>query len=399
MRTDRALELRKINLGFTLVELLVVIAIIGILIALLLPAVQAAREAARRMQCTNNLKQLALAMHNYHDANKTFPAAASSHPWVRSVKEGATGNAYSVWGGWGGMIMAFPFMELTPVYDAIISLPLNEPLHPSEVINPSNGEWSGEISSTDPRASVLGAFLCPSSPGGNSKPSDTTSNTCYRMCIGDNAVFFGQNSSATGTGQDAGHRGAFGFFYFPNMGALTDGTSNTIFLSERAVAASQAVDGSTAELGPIKTHVLRNLAGGDSPFAGSGAEMYLASRATCLNTVGANGVYKDTHTSVCRNRAGKTIYYGNMLHLMFHTIIPPNGPTCFGNNQAAVVAPTSYHTGGVNAAMGDGSVHFVSETVNAGTGDTWGGMGANGQSIFGIWGAMGSRNGGEATTL
>ena len=95
--------------GFTLVELLVVIAIIGILVALLLPAVQAAREAARRMQCTNNLKQLALACHNYHDTYKRFPLNYGQ--WnIRDPRDGGTTS-------W--MVQILPFMEQQPMYDKI----------------------------------------------------------------------------------------------------------------------------------------------------------------------------------------------------------------------------------------------------------------------------------------
>jgi len=98
--------------AFTLVELLVVIAIIGILIALLLPAVQAAREAARRMQCTNNLKQIGLALHNYHDTFKCFPPGAiaflkSDGTWVNGEAE------------WGFAAFILPYMEQKPLYDQL----------------------------------------------------------------------------------------------------------------------------------------------------------------------------------------------------------------------------------------------------------------------------------------
>src|SRR6478609_1809939 len=91
--------------AFTLVELLVVIAIIGVLVALLLPAVQAARESARRMQCSNKLKQLGLAIHNYHDTSLVFPP--------QSLPAHGSTNAW----GWGPLI--FPFIELKPLYDTI----------------------------------------------------------------------------------------------------------------------------------------------------------------------------------------------------------------------------------------------------------------------------------------
>jgi len=101
----------KHRVGFTLVELLVVIAIIGILVALLLPAVQAAREAARRTQCTNNLKQLGLALHNYHDTYKSFPArgvfgAANTGPPMRAY--------HHTW-----IEAILPFIEQQPLYDSV----------------------------------------------------------------------------------------------------------------------------------------------------------------------------------------------------------------------------------------------------------------------------------------
>ncbi len=96
--------------GFTLIELLVVIAIIAILIALLLPAVQQAREAARRVECRNHLKQIGLALHNYHDEHNLFPPG-----YVRSTNDSSNTTGYRSGFGWGTMIL--PFMDMRPLYD------------------------------------------------------------------------------------------------------------------------------------------------------------------------------------------------------------------------------------------------------------------------------------------
>src|SRR5947209_2445068 len=110
MLRSSVLKARRRAGGFTLIELLVVIAIIAVLIALLLPAVQAAREAARRAQCVNNLKQIGLAIHNYHSANGCFPVGGANTTNFN--------KATSAWGSWSAHALMLPYMEQTQIYNA-----------------------------------------------------------------------------------------------------------------------------------------------------------------------------------------------------------------------------------------------------------------------------------------
>jgi prepilin-type processing-associated H-X9-DG protein len=345
------------------------------------------------MQCTNKLKQLALASHNYHDTHDALHAFSSSCTWIDSLK-GYNTHANYKWGTNPGIVHIFPFLELDGQYNALKALPEWEPLYPSDNMDISN-EFDGSVAG-DPRFVVLPAFLCPSS-GGQTKPDIAATHTNYRMNLGDNSFVFTREhtvSSAT-KGNDYYVRGCFGYQTWYNLAAITDGTSNTIFFSERAL--SDQFDSGDAVLGKVKTYTLRHMTSG--VFTGVPTETgYMSSRAECMNTVDSNGDYKAAHSSYCKSRFGKSLYYGKMEHQGFHTILPPNGPACVNDN-LAVIAPTSNHSGGVNASLADGSVRFISETVDTGTSDTWGSAAASGSSPFGVWGAMGSRDGGEAKSL
>ncbi|MHC2068708.1 DUF1559 family PulG-like putative transporter [Bremerella sp. T1] len=211
--------------GFTLVELLVVIAIIGVLIALLLPAVQQAREAARRMQCTNNLKQLGLAMHNYHDTYGAFPAISYDHE-----VNGGNESSHSSW-SWGTLIL--PQIEQTAAYDTLA---------------PSSPDRLHTAVANATKLNVLknpiNGFRCPSDSG-----PDLNSHYLINQGSPDHelatANYIGVNSAGDIARSDGIPGGPSGIFVAGTdvnsnrttrvgMRDLTDGSSNTAMIGERA---------------------------------------------------------------------------------------------------------------------------------------------------------------------
>ena len=218
------------RMAFTLVELLVVIAIIGILIALLLPAVQAAREAARRLQCSNNLKQLGLAFHGYHTACRTFPMGYGPMP------DGGYGTGTDEGVEWTWCVRLFPYIEQKALYDNI------------------NWNANPGVATSDPeqlylRGAQIAAFQCPSDSEADKPyedagdPNQKRGRISYGGNFGLGPMEAPKSRSplwdqATGTQlyyPDAGDRrypGVLGYNRGARMADITDGSSNTALLSE-----------------------------------------------------------------------------------------------------------------------------------------------------------------------
>lgn len=307
--------------AFTLVELLVVIAIIGILIALLLPAVQAAREAARRSQCSNNLKQLGLAMHNYHDTFKSFPsgyiAGYGANCW-------AAGNQSS-W-GWGSLILSF--VEQSALSDSL---------------TPGAFRLSDALTAGGPFDRVaflqtpIAAFRCPSDQ------ADETNEGGYGLPDSAGTIVASATSNYMGNntshkwhgggrlqGYEVGQSGQWGGLTAANepnglfwrasdvkMRDIVDGTSNTICVGERAW----------------------EIAGTNS------------------NSVRCNaGVVHGTYTSNEQLSIRTNLAAGSV------GINYPSGECNYGFS--------SPHPGGIQVVLCDGSVRFISETIDHNWGTT-----------------------------
>jgi len=345
--------------GFTLVELLVVIAIIGILIALLLPAVQAAREAARRSQCTNNLKQAGLALHNYHDTMKTFP-------FMRGGTS-AGGNYLSTSGTMSGFPSMLPYLEQTALYSQIITPGTYGAAWPAWGWRPTYPPTG--YSTVNPWSTQVPALLCPSDPYAANKSLSMTfagigvGKTNYALCCGDMADV-----------ESSTPRGIFGVNITTNMAAVLDGTSNT------------------AALGEICTYTwTASVKGG--VWANSGTFDNSTAPTNCLAHVGTGGVYSPTSTEA--GWRGTVWCEGYAAHSGFNTIIPPNGPSCANwRGTPGFLTAQSYHPGGANVALADGSVRFISETID--TASLASTSLSTGQSPYGVWGALGSKAGGES---
>jgi prepilin-type N-terminal cleavage/methylation domain-containing protein len=206
------MKITGLKKGFTLIELLVVIAIIAILIALLLPAVQQAREAARRTQCKNNLKQLGLALHNYHDVFGSFVFRKGGYDTVPGAAGDARGNANRL----SGYVGLLPYLEQAPLYAVIQA---GDPANGIPVGGPPG--WSAWAGWSNPIPMVQ----CPS----DGRDGDTRRANNYNFCIGDSPM--GDTATSNVHSQRA-VRGVFGYQRCTKIADITDGTSNTIAMSE-----------------------------------------------------------------------------------------------------------------------------------------------------------------------
>ncbi len=349
--------------GFTLIELLVVIAIIAVLIALLLPAVQAAREAARRSQCVNNLKQLGLAVQNYHSSTNVLPAMVTFLGPAYDPK-----NAGSYGWGWcaGWPIAISAQMELQPLYNAY-----------------NFNRQSDDAANTTVGYSGVATLLCPSEDQAQ-RPASPWAPLSYHGNWGGPGVIDAWNGTIVPNHTD--YPMSWGWppqnkAYF-GLQSVTDGTSNTALFSEKLIG----LPGN-----PVVTPGSSKGKRGYYKVATTGYNLPPATAVTeamtFLNACRSAPATTNSFSSIATGRywtLGYVWHVGNNAYTHFNT---PNGLTCIdsaghsdGDNGGinGIVTATSNHSGGVNVGFTDGSVKFIKDSISVPT-----------------WWALGTRNGGE----
>jgi len=333
--------------AFTLIELLVVIAIIAILIGLLLPAVQKVRDAAARMQSQNNLKQLGLALHNFEGANNRFPGMAAA--------SGANGSSF----GWSVHAQLLPYIEQENLGR---QLDLNQPLFtgvfpvPGLTINPPFAAAA---------ATPVKTFLC---PGDGQNPLFTTVTGGGTQAGTNYVVNLGSGLAGPGAGPN-GYDTRFptdGMFYYgPGVahGGITDGTSNTMFMSQTLLGDNSPR--ATRPYSSLSPREIQRTLGSYSPrglFTGSGGT---------APGFGANpAITPGEHVNVtlwAGNRGGSWVW-GNASVNGYTAALPPNAPVpdTVAHGMGWVSARSNF-SGGVNVALADGSVRFVRNGIDLAT--------------------------------
>ena len=310
--------------GFTLVELLVVIAIIGVLIALLLPAVQQAREAARRSQCINNLKQLGLAAQNFHDTFLKFPAALYNDNTDPNGGYAGNNQLNEVGPNWA--VKLLPFMEQNSLYEVF---------NVNENASTTSSKWN--INATLPngqfaRSQQIPGLLCPSeAASGGLYNSSTLGNGWGRGNYAANGGWrewwkTGQSATPNGYGSNIGADGVFTKNKGKNMSAVTDGTSNTSLFDEVRQGEVNTDQRGVWALGVSGSSIVNNFSIGD-----------------CWGPNDRNSNSDDVYD--CQDMA--------------------NGSGgCWEGCPSTQAVARSLHPGIVNLVFVDGSVHSIGETID-----------------------------------
>ncbi len=391
-------QIRKF--GFTLVELLVVIAIIGVLVGLLLPAVQAAREAARRMSCSNNFKQLGLAIHNYHAAYNQLPAASGGTHGANkdgNYNDRLNGSRRS------GLIEILPFMEQQALWEQI-SNPFRTgtrtfaPMGPRCTDDngrgrPVSGSTSSNIAYTPWRTQVAG-IRCPSDPIRQGGAGQTNYGFCYGDGVRNIGRPFGRNYENGGAvpwyeaRDDGAKRGMFHYGKYFRFRGVLDGLSNTIAMGEIGVAD-----------GAFSLHT----------YAKDVAGVLHRPVDRCKSGTHIDPENPRRYTPGGLSPRGRRWMDGFIRYTGFNAILPPNSPSCVHSGRAwiGVWSSGSYHQGGAHVLMGDGSVKFITDSIEAGGNGDLGVSSATStnylpsgsESAFGLWGALSTRASKETSTL
>jgi prepilin-type N-terminal cleavage/methylation domain-containing protein/prepilin-type processing-associated H-X9-DG protein len=369
--------------GFTLIELLVVIAIIAVLISLLLPAVQSAREAARRAQCINNLKQVGLAVANYESGTGSYPQCYAQRAiWDPTNKCGTIED--SGWGNFSIHAYALPYMDGGPVYNS-----LNFSISASD--NEDNATQASAIGTR------VSSFLCPSSP----LPVGTMYG-CLNVQPFSNIRFPGNNYFASVGATVCPWYSAMPPGLFSIMGAtdcssigvrdVTDGTSNTISFGEwkmgdfnsNKLSLQDAIDILQNQVGTFGSWSN----GTRSSMPSAGMTQFTTFLQTCQGLAPASTV-GSTNWKTNKSLLGRDWNQGMFGHTLGTTLLPPNSSYYNCNMESwggdfdapGMYNLSSFHPGGANAAFADGSVRFLKSSMSWPT----------------IW-ALGSRAGGEVVS-
>lgn len=409
--------------AFTLVELLVVIAIIGVMVGLLLPAVQAAREAARRMSCGNNIKQIGLGLHNYHAAYNQLPEHRGGTSFGRiggtwrDPREQANMKRLSI------LVGLTPFVEQQALWEEIsnpntlnlaaVGTPRNPPWPPMGPTPTDENNVGGPGVNTRntayrPWMTEISTFRCPSDPGvglpamGRTNYGASVGDSIYRMEHGDHWDDASGPNPNGARAQDiaACARGAFIPRRKTNFRDFLDGTANTIMIGELAT-----------DLGDNDVRTMPALVGGSFVLIRNNPS-YCRDQNFIDPTRPRFWLPAPTPPRAQANQGrGFRWASGDTVMAVVTTILPPNSEVCVTQDifNQGIVPPSSRHQGGAHVLMGDGAVKFVTDSIEAGNRnagmvmrelpDAAGPRSPGSISPYGLWGALGTRSGKEVVSL